>query len=235
MRTLALARCALTISAAASAAATLLTGCGGSQPPIGAPGAMSNGSYPAPHNKHSQTFSFTGDKQQFQVPAGVTQVTVVADGASGPYGAVGSNCTVIGGLGGLVQATISVTPGETLAVFVGGEGTIGAACYSEYGNGIGGFNGGGDGGSAGYGDIGDGAGGASDVREGSSALSDRILVAGGGGYYGGGGGGGGAGGEDGCPGGGAGGGSSYVESGARSVKNQKGAAPPGNGQIVISW
>jgi hypothetical protein len=58
---------------------------------------------------------------------------------------------------------------------------------------------------------------------------------GGGGYYGGGGGGGGGGGEDGCPGGGGGGGSSYVEPGATNVKDKKGAAPPGNGQIVISW
>jgi hypothetical protein len=37
------------------------------------------------------------------------------------------------------------------------------------------------------------------------------------------------------PGGGGGGGSSYVEKGATHVKNLQGAAPPGNGQIVISW
>jgi hypothetical protein len=36
-------------------------------------------------------------------------------------------------------------------------------------------------------------------------------------------------------GGGGGGGSSYIEPGATNVKDQKGAAPPGNGQIVISW
>ena len=313
-----------------SVATAMLAGCGGSQPLIGAPGGMPNASYPAPRNKHSQTFSFTGDKQQFQVPAGVRQVTVVASGASGPYGATSSYCTVVGGLGGVVKATIPVTPGETLAVFVGGEGTIGAACGSQHGDGSGGFNGGGDGGRSGYGYIGDGGGGASDVRERGSALSDRILVAGGGGggaryhggtagagggrrggaggmgsgpgpvggggsggtqkrggrggkaspyygppeaghpghhgslcaggeggeggmslsgygtsggggggggggYYGGGGGGGGGGGEDGAPGGGGGGGSSYVKPGAINVKNKKGAAPPGNGQVVISW
>jgi hypothetical protein len=40
---------------------------------------------------------------------------------------------------------------------------------------------------------------------------------------------------DGYGGGGGGGGSSYVEKGATHVKNLQGAAPPGNGQIVISW
>ena len=311
-------------------AAMLFAGCGTSQPSIAVPDAMSNGSYPAPHSKHSQTFSFTGGKQQFQVPAGVTQVTVVASGASGPYGATGYYCKVIGGLGGVVKATIPVTPGETLAVFVGGEGTIGAPCGSQYGNGNGGFNGGGRGGRAGYGYYGDGGGGASDVRQGGSTLSNRVVVAaggggqgaryhggaagagggrhggaggsggsgpvgggggggtqkrggrggtadpyfgppeaghpghhgslgvggrggkgglslpgydrpggggggGGGGYYGGGGGGGGGGGEDGAAGGGGGGGSSYVEPGATNVKDKKGAAPAGNGQVVISW
>src|SRR5579862_8758552 len=57
---------------------------------------------------------------------------------------------------------------------------------------------------------------------------------GGGGHYGGGGAGGG-GLEDGCPGGGGGGGSSYVEPGATTIKGKKGAASPGNGQVVIAW
>jgi hypothetical protein len=331
MGNVALIRMALTISAVAA----VLVACGGSQQ-IGAPHAM-----PLSRAEHgSKTFNYSGSEQDFKVPRGVTQLTVTVSGASGPIGQVSGSCRLIGGLGGVVKATIPVTPGETLAVFVGGEGTIGAACGTQYGNGSGGFNGGGDGGSAGYSDNGDGGGGASDVREGGSALSDRILVAGGGGgqgasaalgrggtggvgggrrggaggigcagspygcgpagrgggggtqtrggrggktsssyygspyagqpgdhgsqgaggqggmggqslrgygrpggggggggggYYGGGGGGGGGGGEDGCPGGGAGGGSSYVEPGARSVKNRKGAAPPGSGQVVISW
>lgn len=157
-------------------AAVLLAGCGGSQPLVGPPGAM-----PQSRAAHgSKTFGYTGSEQYFKVPRGVTQLTVTASGASGPYGAVNSSCTLTGGLGGLVRATIPVTPGETLAVFVGGEGTIGASC-SGYGNGSGGFNGGADGGPASYSNNGDGGGGASDVREGGSALSDRILVGGGGG------------------------------------------------------
>jgi len=162
---------------------SLFAGCSVSQPPITLGSGAASGAIDHPRTRH-RTFHYTGTEQTFKVPRGVTQVTVTANGASGPYGTVKGSCTLAGGLGGLVQATIPVTPGETLAVFVGGEGTIGAACGSQYGNGSGGFNGGGDGGSAGYGDIGDGGGGASDVREGSSALSDRILVAGGGGGLG---------------------------------------------------
>jgi hypothetical protein len=56
----------------------------------------------------------------------------------------------------------------------------------------------------------------------------------GGGYYGGGGGGGGGGYKDGA-GAGGGGGSSYVETAAHRVSDSPGAAPAGNGQIIIIW
>ena len=108
------------------------------------------------------SFGFTGSEQDFVVPPGVTSVTVEADGASGGFG--GSN-------GGSVTATIRVTPGETLAVFVGGlQGPL-----QE-----GGYNGGGHGGGA-EDNPGGGGGGASDVRQGGIALTDRVVVAGGGG------------------------------------------------------
>ncbi|MGP8101564.1 MAG: hypothetical protein ACLQHL_12540 [Candidatus Cybelea sp.] len=177
MRISGFGRCALS----SGAALAMLAGCGGSQPPIGAPNGANNVGHPPSHHR---TFHYKSKAQSFVVPTGVTQITVVASGASGPYGAVSGSCTLVSGLGGLVQATIPVTPGETLAVYVGGEGTIGAACGSEYGDGTGGFNGGGAGGASGYSFNGDGGGGASDVREGGSALSDRILVAGGGGGQG---------------------------------------------------
>jgi uncharacterized repeat protein (TIGR03803 family) len=58
----------------------MLAGCGGSQPPIGAPGAMAQ----APDNKaQSKTFKFTGAAQTFVVPNNVTAITVTAYGASG--------------------------------------------------------------------------------------------------------------------------------------------------------
>ena len=113
--------------------------------------------------KGSQTFKYTGKKQHFTVPAGVTRVTITADGASG--GQCTSSCDGYGtpGNGGYVKATIPVTPGERLFVFVGGHkgyngGATGSSSYS-FGNG----------------------GGASDVREGGTGLKDRVIVAGGGG------------------------------------------------------
>jgi len=94
------------------------------------------------------------------------------------------------GAGGSVKATIPVTPGEKLAIFVGG-----------YGATAGGFNGGGTGGSTGgSGGNGGGGGGASDVRQGGDRLANRVVVAGGGGGSIGGAGGGNCyrGGPDGC-------------------------------------
>jgi hypothetical protein len=122
----------------------------------------------------SKTFNYTGKGQRFIVAAGVTQVTVDADGAAGGS----ATYSPVGGLGGRVYAVVPVQPNEPLYVRVGGtaNGTNG------------GYNGGGngefiqsyDGGSG-------GGGGASDVREGGTSLSDRIVVAGGGagsGYHG---------------------------------------------------
>src|SRR5271165_4872089 len=68
---------------------------------------------------HEMTFNYTGARQKFTVPTGVAQVTVKAWGASGSgiayqgYGYAG---------GGFVNAAIPVTPGESLAIFVGGAG-----------------------------------------------------------------------------------------------------------------
>jgi hypothetical protein len=124
-------------------------------------------------------FSYTGAPQTFVVPAGVTQVTVAAWGAAG--GSCGTG-TGAGGLGGMTEATISVTMGESLDVFVGGGGGCGGAGYAGGGNG--GMNAGGGGGE-------------SDVRQGGSSLANRVVVAGGGG--------GGSGGADGAGGANAGG------------------------------
>lgn len=299
-------RLALTIAALA-----LFAGCAAT--PIGAPNQINDiVRFPS----HHRTFHYTGEEQSFKVPVGATKLTVKASGASGPSQG-GSSCYFTGGNGGIVNATITVTPGETLAIFVGGEGTGDTSNCSPGSEG--GFNGGGAGGSENYCLNGTGGGGASDVRQGGDELRNRVIVAGGGGgggiansvfdagnggagggnigakgtgvggggyggaggtqrrggkggaggdpsmrgskghrgklgvggvggngeaagcgggggggYYGGGGGGG-ADGASAAGGGGGGGGSSYIEPGATNIKNQQGAAAPGNGLIVISW
>jgi hypothetical protein len=98
--------------------------------------------------------------QSFTVPFGVTQATIVTSGGQG--------AGVGGAEGGSVTATIPVTPGESLGVYVGGA-AVGAA---------GGFNGGGNSGGGG---CNSGGGGASDIRQGGNAVANRVVVAGGGG------------------------------------------------------
>jgi hypothetical protein len=65
------------------------------------------------------TFSANGVIQQFQVPPGVTSLTIDAAGAQG--GAATS--TDFGGKGARLVATFSVSPGEVLNVIVGGMGS----------------------------------------------------------------------------------------------------------------
>ena len=108
------------------------------------------------------TFNYTGGVQTYIVPGGVTSVTVDAYGAAG-----GSPGTAA--MGGRMQATIAVSAGQTLNVYVGSAGTLNT----------GGFNGGGGVFSGTNGAF--GGGGASDVRIGGTALSNRVVVAGGGG------------------------------------------------------
>ena len=120
------------------------------------------------------TFNYTGAQQTWVVPAGVTSVNVVAEGAQG-FDASGA----LGGRGGRATGTLAVTPGQTLYIYVGGRGTFASGANVIMG---GGFNGGGNGMHNGPGttEVG-GGGGASDVRQGGFALTDRKIVGAGGG------------------------------------------------------
>jgi hypothetical protein len=89
----------------------------------------------------------------------------VAKGAAG--GAITGNW----GTGGVVSASLPVTPGETLNLYVGTQPKTVAGAPQW------GWNGGG---TSGYG-IPGGGGGATDIRRAGSALANRVLVAGGGG------------------------------------------------------
>ncbi|MGN6243667.1 MAG: glycine-rich protein, partial [Motilibacteraceae bacterium] len=107
----------------------------------------------------------------FTVPAKVVSLHVVADGARG-----GNN----GGNGGRAVATVAVTPGEVLRVYLGGHGQSGNSdCRT------GGANGGGAGACLpsppGPSISGGGGGGASDVRRAPYGLGDRLVVGAGGG------------------------------------------------------
>lgn len=84
----------------------------------------------------------TQGSSSFVVPTGVTSLTVKMWGAGGGGGG-GANGQIggAGGGGGFTQATISVTPGETLTTYVGGGG--GGGNYSASGSDAGGGGGGG--------------------------------------------------------------------------------------------
>ena len=113
-------------------------------------------------------FNYTGGAQVWTVPSDVTAITFDVDGASGGHRVGGTGTP---GKGGRVTGTLSVTPGETLNIFVGGNGGTGSSTGA-----VGGYNGGGN--SYNYGGSG---GGASDIRVGGVALLNRVVVAGGGG------------------------------------------------------
>ncbi|TAK99275.1 MAG: DUF11 domain-containing protein, partial [Verrucomicrobia bacterium] len=123
----------------------------------------------------SRTFSYTGVEELFVVPPGVSSLQAECWGAQGSAG--GSKT---GGLGGYVRASVTVTPGETVAVYVGQQGLFTDAAHGGYSANA--FNGGGRGWTwnSFYGSAGSG-GGASDVRLGGNGLTNRVVVAGGGG------------------------------------------------------
>lgn len=103
----------------------------------------------------------------YNVPWGVTSLNFDLMGAGG---GADTGMSPNPGMGGRVQGTLTVVPGDMLNVTVGGQGNMGAL-----GGAPGGFNGGGA--SLGYGGSG---GGATDIRLNGTSLSDRVAVAGGG-------------------------------------------------------
>ncbi|NOQ73025.1 MAG: T9SS type A sorting domain-containing protein [Crocinitomix sp.] len=125
------------------------------------------------------TFDYTGGEQTFVVPAGVTEIQFDVLGAEGGdiegttigWGGT-SDIFVDAGNGGQVTGLLTVTPGETLYLYVGGEGSEAS----------GGYNGGGDPETcSGTEVIAAGGGGASDIRQGGATLANRVAVAGAGG------------------------------------------------------
>ena len=93
-------------------AAVMLSGCGGNAGSSGATPPVNSAGERLPYHK---TFNYTGAEQMFTVPPGVKKIKVIAVGAQG-----GGDFQ---GFGGRVYAIIPVTPGEKLAIFVGGQGS----------------------------------------------------------------------------------------------------------------
>ena len=73
-----------------------------------------------------RTFIYTGTDQTFVVPAGVTTLTLYM-WAAGGQGTTTSNGSFYGGAGAYVQGVLTVTPGETLTIYVGQRGPSGYA------------------------------------------------------------------------------------------------------------
>ena len=118
------------------------------------------------------TFNYTGGVQSFVACSNT--IKVEAWGAQG--GAEGS---AAGGKGGYVTADVTVTPGSTVYIYVGGAGLANQSCGAK-----GGYNGGGDIGficCSNAGALAGTGGGASDIRIGGQTFNDRIIVAAGGG------------------------------------------------------
>lgn len=116
-------------------------------------------------------FGFTGGEQTVTVPAGVFSLTAYLSGAQGGSGRSGAGTIGgspnspggSGGLGGRVRGTVAVTPGATLSVWVGGQGSqaVNPGGIGQGADGIGG--------------------GATDLRIGGNGIGNRVAIAGGGG------------------------------------------------------
>jgi gliding motility-associated-like protein len=136
----------------------------------------------------TQIFNYTGTNQTFVVPIGVTCINVQAWGAGGGGGGGDTYGGSNGGGGAYSVSTLTVIPGTSLTIIVGGGAAAGTGCFSDAAGGVGGFGlgNGGAGGNAGNGGCsgaGGGGGGGTGIMNGATIM----LVAGGGGGGGGGG------------------------------------------------
>jgi hypothetical protein len=64
-------------------------------------------------------YGVTGFRADYTVPAGVTSLLIVAEGASGGAATLVASSVLQGGYGARVSSIVSVTPGETLTIVVG--------------------------------------------------------------------------------------------------------------------
>jgi len=123
------------------------------------------------------TFSYTGAVQTYTVPPAVFSLLIDANGAAGGRSIGTTPGPHDPGLGGRVQTTLAVNPGDIINIYVGEVGLDGV----PGGSATGGWNGGGAGNGAFVSYGGGSGGGASDIRIGGTALANRVIIAAGGG------------------------------------------------------
>ena len=78
----------------------------------------------------THTFDFTGSLQTFVVPAGAALMTIEAEAGSG-----GGSNAIVGGSGGRITGNVSLAPGTTLQLLVGGRGQGGNQSWGGAGGG----------------------------------------------------------------------------------------------------
>ena len=155
--------------------ALVLAGLGRVQPAVAADGPQ------------SVTFGCLGIPQYFNVPPGVTEITVHAEGAAG--GSQGGSGGP--GKGAIVTATLTVVPGHTLEIDVGCRGVSGFSATQDGGQGGYGYARGGNGGqNSGTSAAGVGGGGATGIIDlgdvtNQSQVTSPCDAGGGGGSFGG--------------------------------------------------
>lgn len=69
----------------------------------------------------TETFNYTGSIVNWNVPAGITSITIEAKGAQGGYN---TSSAIGSGLGASMKGDFSVTPGETLKILVGQQPSV---------------------------------------------------------------------------------------------------------------
>lgn len=124
------------------------------------------------------TFTYTGDYYQWTAPVTGT-FTLEVWGAQGGNAAYANSVITYGGKGGYAKGSRTLTSGQTLYIYVGGQGAGGGTANND--KMLGGFNGGGFGYNGNNStNRGAGGGGGTDIRVGSDTLVARAIVAGGG-------------------------------------------------------
>jgi len=121
----------------------------------------------------SQTFNYTGGMQSFTAPASGTYTLEVWGAEGGKAYSLSQNGLINGGKGGYSSRTVNLTAGQTIYIYVGGEG----ATHQSTGTGViaGGYNGGGASSGTNTAGGGGGGGGATHIATATGLLNRKPI------------------------------------------------------------